>query len=166
MFASRSPGQRLENSANSSAVERPSGKIMSAPASRYAIPLRIASSRSTTERASVLAMIRKSPWPFAETAALMFSTIRSVVTSFLPSRCPHRFGKTWSSRCIPAAPARSYSCTARTIISSSPYPVSASATTGSPLASHTSRIVRQTSVNVSMPTSGTPAAFAVAPPEM
>ena len=44
---------------------------------------------------------------------------------------PHFLGATWSSMCSPATPARSYSRTVRTALSALPYPVSASAITGS-----------------------------------
>ena len=101
----------------------------------------------------------------AATISASFSANSSVGTSSLPSRCPHRFGNTWSSTWRAAAPARSYSTTVRTAHSTSPYPVSASAITGSPEPSAISRMVRQTSVIVRSPTSGYPATFAVAPPE-
>ncbi len=44
--------------------------------------------------------------------------------------CPHRFGVTWSSMCMAATPAASYSCTVRITLIALPYPVSASAMTG------------------------------------
>ena len=47
------------------------------------------------------------------TAARILSTISSTGITSLPSMCPQRFGKTWSSIWIAPAPARSISWTVR-----------------------------------------------------
>ena len=64
-------------------------------------------------------------------AARILSQNSSVGITCLPAMCPHFLGATWSSMWRPATPAFSYSRTVRTTLSTLPYPVSASATTGS-----------------------------------
>ena len=57
-------------------------------------------------------------------------TMSAAGTTALPSRCPHRFGLTWSSMWHPASPASSSRVTVRAALSGSPNPVSASISVG------------------------------------
>jgi hypothetical protein len=132
------------------------------------LALLTAASKPSTPLASVRAQIMNSPPEQSSEALAAHATLLaawSTGINALPSRCPHRLGNTWSSRCSPAAPARWYSITVRRVISSSPKPVSASAITGRPEPMTTSRTTRAKWSSVSSPISGTPAATEVAPPE-
>ena len=82
----------LAKAANSSGDSRASGKIASAPACKYSLARRIASSMPYTPRASVRAIITKSRSRLAATAARIFAAIASALTSDLPDRCPQRLG--------------------------------------------------------------------------
>ena len=68
-----------------------SGKIISAPASSYALILSNVLSRPSTELASVLAMIKKFLSFLDAMHSLIFFTISSFEISSLLSKCPHLF---------------------------------------------------------------------------
>ena len=53
-------------------------------------------------------------------AARSLASHSSVGTTCLPAMWPHRFGHTWSSRNMPAAPAGSHSSTVRMVLSGLP----------------------------------------------
>ena len=105
-------------------------KSTSAPASAAASPRRSASSRSTAEIASVRAMIIIVGSVRASTAARILPTNSPRGTTWCPARWPQRLGVIWSSMWSAATPAASYVCTVRRTFSAFPYPVSASAMSG------------------------------------
>ena len=151
---------------NSSRVAIASGKIASAPASTSALARSIAASMPSTPRMSVRAMMTSSGSRRASTAARILLIAVSASTTALPSRCPQRFGLTWSSRCRPATPASSSSCTVRATFIGSPKPVSASTRVGRSLMRLIWWARWATSVSVVSPMSGRPSSAAMTAPEM
>ena len=89
-------------------------------------------------------------------AARILRTASSRPITSRPATWPQRFGATWSSRCIPATPARMYSSTVRTTLMALPKPVSASAITGTRTAAAMRRAFSAISVRVISPASGRP----------
>ena len=73
----------------------------------------MAASIPSTAAASVRAISTRSGSCRAAKAALTLLIITSAGTTCFPVMCPHRFGATWSSMCMAATPAASYSCTVR-----------------------------------------------------
>ena len=72
----------------------------------------------------------------------------------LSSRCPHRLGMSWSSMWMAATPALSYWWTVRCTFKMPPYPVSASAMTGTSTVSAMPAALETISVIVANPRSG------------
>jgi len=96
-------------------------------------------------------------------AARILPTVSSTPMTALPLMCPHFFGITWSSRWIPETPACSCSATVRRTLIALPYPVSASAITGTSTAETMRRALSIISVAEASPTSGRPSRDAVLP---
>jgi hypothetical protein len=94
---------------------------------------------------------------------LIFAIHSAVGTTALPAMWPQRFGKTWSSMNNPATPAFSYRCTARATLVTLPNPVSASASSGSDVASQKREYMSASSLSDSCEESGRPSSVAVAP---
>jgi len=104
MFANRKgppflpyPLSSFATFSNSSALSRPSGNIISAPASIYNLDLFITASNPSTDLASVLAHITNSPFEHyfdASTHIATFLAKSSAEINDLPSKCPHLLGKT------------------------------------------------------------------------
>ena len=90
-----------------SAVSGASMKTISAPDSTIDCAREIAISNPSIAIASVLPMIKKSSARRTFTADSILRHIESFEISDLPSRCPQRFGKLWSSICTPLIPAAS-----------------------------------------------------------
>ena len=111
---------------------------------------------SCTLRASVRAMITSASSVRASTAAASLVCMWPVGMSAWSSKCPHRLGISWSSSWMAAAPARSSSRIVRMAASGPPYPVSASTTTGSRVASVSRPTWSATSPSEIRPRSGTP----------
>ena len=120
----------------------------------------MASSTPWLVRASVRAMMRKSGSCRAAQAAWILLTISWASTTWRPSICPHFFGILWSSIWMAAAPARSYSRTVRTRLTTLPKPVSPSQITGMETAAHMSLARSAISLMVIRPTSGAPSLLA------
>ena len=127
---------------------------MSAPASTHAHARSIAASSPSTASASVRAMMTKFGSVFASAAALMRSTISSLLTISLFGRWPQRFCCTWSSMCIAAAPNLVSDFTVRAMLKAPPQPVSTSTSSGRPHTSVMRRMSVSTSSSVLMPRSG------------
>jgi hypothetical protein len=113
--------------------------------------------------ASVRAMITRSGSARASSAALILASQSAAGITALPAMWPQRFGNTWSSMNSPATPAFSYSRTARATLVTLPKPVSASASSGSGLASQKREYISDNSVSESCDESGRPSSVAVAP---
>ncbi len=112
-------------------------------------------------------MMTKSSLRRASQAARTLPTISATGTVRLPSRCPHRFGLSWSSRWMPATPARSKARTVRTTFTALPKPVSASQNTGTSTTSTMRPAFCTNSSSVPSAMSGTPRwAFTVPAPVM
>ena len=133
-----------------------SAKIMSAPAAIYACARSIPASKPSTATASVRAMITKLGSVRASTAALMRSTISSILTTALLGLWPQRFCDTWSSMCTAATPTFSNSLMVRAMLNAPPQPVSISTNKGTCVA----EVMRPASISTSfievMPKSGKP----------
>jgi hypothetical protein len=93
---------------------------MSAPASQQRLTRSMASSKPFIWRASLRAMITKLGSRRTRTAVLIFITISAVGITCLPAKWPQRFGVTWSSSRMPAAPAASNISTVRWTLCRSP----------------------------------------------
>ena len=120
MLATSGPGMLRAISRISSRVSGASMNTASAPFSLKAMPRRMASSRPKAWRASVRATMKRSPSSLAPTAALSFLRYSSSGTTCLPLMWPQRLGQIWSSRNMPAAPARLSSVTVRTTFTALP----------------------------------------------
>ena len=114
----------------SSGVRRASTNSTSAPAFIYSSQRCMASSQPVTAMESVRTIMVKSSSVRASTAARIFWTMSTVEITFLSSKWPQRLGDSWSSMWMAATPARSYSLTVLRTFKTPPYPVSASAITG------------------------------------
>ena len=120
MLATSGPGTLSAIRRISSRLSGASMKTASAPFSLKATPRRMASSMPRAWRASVRATMNRSPSPRAAAAALSFFRYSSRGTTCLPLMWPQRLGHTWSSRNMPAAPARDSSFTVRTTFTALP----------------------------------------------
>src|SRR5581483_5005737 len=113
MLATSGPGTRRAISFISSFDSGASMKTASAPADLKARPRLIASLKPSAWRESVRATMKKSLSFLASTAARSFFNCSSSGITCLPFIWPQRLGQTWSSRNMPAAPARIKSSTVR-----------------------------------------------------
>jgi hypothetical protein len=84
--------------------------------------------------------------------------------SSFPATQPQRFGVTWSSICIAAAPAWMRSRVVRVAMTAFPYAVSASTITGTLTALTMRRAAIMVSLEVTRPASGTPNTVPAVPP--
>ena len=125
----------------------------------------MASSMPWVPAASVRAQMTKLSSRRSATAAEIRRTINSVLTTSLPSRCPHRFGFTCSSKWQPARPASSNAAMVRAADMGSPKPVSASTSTGRSVARAMWPERWATSVRVVSPMSGKPRSLAKTAPD-
>src|SRR5699024_11055706 len=98
-------------------------------------------------------------------AARILRTASAASTTCLPSRCPQRFGFTWSSMWQPARPASSSIWMVRATFIGSPKPVSASTIVGRSLIRAICPARVATSGNVVSPMSGSPRSAASTAPE-
>ena len=166
MFARIGTSTAARTASNSERSTIASGKIASAPASTSARARSIAADNPSIARMSVRAMISRFLSRRPSTAARMRFTAVSSSTTLLPSRCPQRFGFTWSSMWRPATPASSSSCTVRATFIGSPNPVSASTIVGRSVMREICRVRPATSVSVVRPMSGSPRSALSTAPEM
>src|SRR5699024_3820866 len=165
MFASTGTSTAEVTFSSSLTSRRASGKIASAPASTYALARSIVASRPCRLRTSVRAMTRKFSSRRAAAAARIRRTASAASTTCLPSRCPQRFGFTWSSMWQPARPASSSIWMVRAAFIGSPKPVSASTIVGRSLIRAICPARVATSVSVVSPMSGSPRSAASTAPE-
>ena len=140
----------------SSMLSGASMKVMSAPASMKRWARSMALSNPSIARASVRAMIRKSSFIRASTAALTLEAASAAGITALPLKCPHFFGMSWSSSWIALAPARSSERTVCRTLRALPKPVSASTMMGSSTASRAADVCCTRSARLTKPRSGMP----------